>query len=358
VRSVGLIGAALVVSWSGVACAAAPPTFHRPAAPVASVSPASPVPPGPAVSSPSPLVLGFAGDVHFTGRTAPLLAQPATAFGPIAQVLGSADLTMVNLETAITDRGTEEPKQFHFRAPIAAFEAVRAAGVDVVTMANNHVLDYGQVGLADTLDNGHRAGFPSVGIGHNAAEAFAPLYTTVKGTKIAILAFSQVHELEFTWAAKDDRPGVAMALDLARATAAVRAARAAADVVIVFNHWGQEGNSCPTSEQKTFAGHLAAAGADLIIGSHAHTLQGSGWMGRTFVAYGLANFLWYGDSFSTETGVLKLTMDGRKVAKADFAPAAVSETGQPLPLQGDAATKVSQRYAGLRGCAGLSGTPS
>ncbi|MFL6162687.1 MAG: CapA family protein, partial [Jatrophihabitantaceae bacterium] len=305
-----------------------------------------------------PLVLGFAGDVHFTGRTAPLLAQPATAFGPIAQVLESADLTMVNLETAITDRGTEEPKQFHFRAPIAAFEAVRAAGVDVVTMANNHVLDYGQVGLADTLDNGHRVGFPSVGIGHNAAEAFAPLYTTVKGTKIAILAFSQVHELEFTWAAKDDRPGVAMALDLARATAAVRAARAAADVVIVFNHWGQEGNSCPTSEQKTFAGHLAAAGADLIIGSHAHTLQGSGWMGRTFVAYGLANFLWYGDSFSTETGVLKLTMDGRKVAKADFVPAAVSETGQPLPLQGDAATKVSQRYAGLRGCAGLSGTPS
>jgi poly-gamma-glutamate capsule biosynthesis protein CapA/YwtB (metallophosphatase superfamily) len=339
----GLVSA-LVAAVSG--CTATPlPTFHP--APVSSAAPSSAAPSG------GPLTLAFAGDVHFTGRTAPLLDRPATAFGPIASVLGSADFTMVNLETAITGRGTEEPKQYHFRAPITAFDAVRAAGVDVVTMANNHVLDYGQVGLVDTLDNAQRAGFPIVGIGHNAAEAFAPLYTTVKGVKIAILAFSQVHELEFTWAAKDDRPGVAMALDLARAVAAVRAARAAADLVIVFNHWGQEGNSCPTSEQKTFASRLAAAGADMIIGSHAHTLQGSGWMGRTFVAYGLANFVWYGNSFSTDTGVLRLTMAGRAVARVDFVPAVVTETGQPVPLQGEVAAKVSQRYAGLRGCAGL-----
>jgi poly-gamma-glutamate synthesis protein (capsule biosynthesis protein) len=348
----------LVMAVAG--CAAAPVSTFHPApsvSPVVSAAPSS-ASGGSSSASGGPLILAFAGDVHFTGRTAPLLDRPATAFGPIAPVLSSADLAMVNLETAITERGTEEPKQFHFRAPITAFDAVRAAGVDVVTMANNHVLDYGQVGLADTLDNAHRAGFPFVGIGHNAAEAFAPFYTTVKGVKIAVLAFSQVHELEFTWAAKDDRPGVAMALDLARAVAAVRAARAAADLVIVFNHWGQEGNSCPTSEQKTFASRLAVAGADMIVGSHAHTLQGSGWMGRTFVAYGLANFVWYGDSFSTETGVLRLTVAGRSVTKVDFAPAVVSETGQPVPLQGEAAARVSQRYAGLRGCAGLAASSS
>jgi poly-gamma-glutamate capsule biosynthesis protein CapA/YwtB (metallophosphatase superfamily) len=225
-------------------------------------------------------------------------------------------------------------------------------------MANNHVLDYGQVGLADTLDNVHRAGFPVVGIGQNAAEAFAPYYTTVKGVKIGIVAFSQVHELESTWAARADRPGVAMAGDLDRAVGVVRAARAAADLVIVFNHWGQEGNSCPIAEQKTFAARLADAGADLIIGSHVHTLQGAGWLGHTFVAYGLANFVWYGDSFSTETGVLKVTMDGRRVAKTEFVPAVVSQTGQPEPLSGPAAAKVSQRYAALRGCSGLAGEPS
>jgi poly-gamma-glutamate synthesis protein (capsule biosynthesis protein) len=304
------------------------------------------------------LTLAFAGDVHFTGRTAPLLTNPAAAFGPIKPVLEAADLTMLNLETAITDRGTPEPKQYHFRAPITAFSALGAAGVDVVTMANNHVLDYGQIGLDDTLDNGHRAGFPFVGIGKDAAEAYAPLYRTVKGVKIAFLAFSQVHELEYTWAARDNRAGVAMALDLARATGAVAAARKAADLVIVFNHWGQEGNSCPTSEQKTFAAKLAAAGADLIIGSHAHTLQGDGWIGSTYVAYGLANFLWYGDSFSSETGVLRLTVEGRKVVKNEFVPAVVSATGQPVPLKGDAAAKVIQRYAGLRQCAGLAARPS
>jgi poly-gamma-glutamate capsule biosynthesis protein CapA/YwtB (metallophosphatase superfamily) len=353
-----VVAGSLVVALALAGCAATPaPSFNPAAAPSsAAAAPAAPSPAAP--SSAGPLTLAFAGDVHFTGRTAPLLAHPETAFGPIVDVLRGADLAMVNLETAITERGTEEPKQYHFRAPITAFDAVRDAGVDAVTMANNHVLDYGQVGLADTLDNAQRARFPIVGIGHNAAEAFAPLYTTVKGVKIAILAFSQVHELEFTWAAKDDRPGVAMALDLARAVAAVRAARAAADLVIVFNHWGQEGNSCPTSEQKTFASRLAAAGADMIIGSHAHTLQGSGWMGHTFVAYGLANFVWYGDSFSTETGVLRLTMAGRAVTKVDFVPAVVAETGQPEPLQGEAAAKVSQRYAGLRGCAGLAGASS
>lgn len=340
-------GVAVLVAVSGCS-EAAYPAFH----PAVASSPSSPSPsPAPA----GPLTLAFAGDVHFTGRTAPLLADPATAFGPIASVLSSADLAMVNLETAVTDRGKEEPKQYHFRAPVTAFEAVRAAGVDIVTMANNHVLDYGQIGLTDTLDNARAANFPFMGIGRNAAEAYAPYYTTVKGVKIGIVAFSQVHELEYTWAARDSRPGVAMAGDSARAVAAVRAARAAADLVIVFNHWGQEGNSCPTGEQKTFAARLATAGADVIIGSHAHTLQGDGWLGKTYVAYGMANFVWYGDSFSTDTGVLRLTMAGRQVVRNEFVPAVVSPTGQPTPLTGAAATALGARYAGLRGCTGLSG---
>jgi poly-gamma-glutamate synthesis protein (capsule biosynthesis protein) len=80
---------------------------------------------------------------------------------------------MVNLETAVTDRGTPQPKQYHFRAPVSALSALAAAGVDVVTIANNHVLDYGQVGLADTLDNVRSAGLPAVGAGRDAAEAYA-----------------------------------------------------------------------------------------------------------------------------------------------------------------------------------------
>ena len=94
------------------------------------------------------VTLAFAGDVHFTGRTARLLSDPATAFGPIAALLKSADFTAVNLETAVTSGGTPQPKTYHFRTVPAAFTALRDGGVDLVTMANNHVLDYGQAGLA------------------------------------------------------------------------------------------------------------------------------------------------------------------------------------------------------------------
>ena len=286
-------------------------------------------------------------------RTAALLKNPATAFGPITPVLSGADVTIVNLETAITTRGTPEPKEFHFRTVPKALDAIKAAGIDAVSLANNHTLDYGQVGLADTLDAVSAAGVPTFGAGRNAASAYAPWITTVRGVKIAVLGFSQIFTLAGTWAATDTRPGIAMAHDLARATAAVAAARQHADLVVVFNHWGTEGDGCPNAIQKTFASKIAAAGADLIIGAHAHVLQGSGWLGRTYVAYGMGNFLWYGTSHSTETGVLKLTVRGRLVSKQEFLPAVVSGTGQPILLTGAAATRVNQRYAGLRACAGL-----
>jgi hypothetical protein len=81
------------------------------------------------------VTLAFAGDVNFAGRTARLLSDPPSAFGPITAVLRSADFTAVNLETSITGRGTPQPKTYHFRAPPAAFTALRDAGIDLVTMA-------------------------------------------------------------------------------------------------------------------------------------------------------------------------------------------------------------------------------
>lgn len=130
----------------------------------------------PATGSPAPasrpagtVTLAFAGDVNFARRTAPLLREPATAFGPISSVLKAADFTALNLETAVTSRGIPQPKTYHFRTRPAAFTALRDGGVDLVTMANNHVLDYGRTGLADTLAAAHAAHFPYVGIGPDAA---------------------------------------------------------------------------------------------------------------------------------------------------------------------------------------------
>jgi poly-gamma-glutamate capsule biosynthesis protein CapA/YwtB (metallophosphatase superfamily) len=303
------------------------------------------------------ITLAFAGDVHFTGRVARLLANPATTFGPITSVLRAADFTAVNLETAVTSRGRPQPKTYHFAATPVAFTALRDAGVDLVTMANNHILDYGRTGLADTLTAARAAHFPYVGVGVNAAAAWAPYVTTINGTKIAIVGVSQVAELASSWVATATRAGEANAINLGRTLAAVRAAKRLAKIVIVFMHWGTEGMACPDQNQLSLAPKLAAAGASIIIGSHAHMLQGSGWLGHTFVAYGMGNFLWWENSYSTATGVLKLTLHPHRLLTVQFIPAVVSGTGQPVVDRGASARRAAAHYASLRTCAGLSARP-
>jgi poly-gamma-glutamate capsule biosynthesis protein CapA/YwtB (metallophosphatase superfamily) len=312
-----------------------------------------------APTAPAVVTLAFAGDVHFTERTLRLLRDPATAFGPVATILGRADLAMVNLESAVTTRGTPEPKRFHFRAPATAYAAIKAAGVDVVSLANNHALDYGRVGLTDSLASASAAGMPVVGAGRDAAEAYRAWITTVKGVRVAFLGMSQVAELSGSWAARSDRSGIAYAFDGARAAAAVRAARRGADVVVVYLHWGREYNECPTEQMKAFAKRMADAGASIVVGTHAHVLLGDGWLGRTFVAYGLSNFLWwYNDAGTNDTGVLEITLQGSAIVKTQFVPAYIDrKTGQPVPVSGTEADRIRQDYANLRRCTGLSSSP-
>ncbi|RZU75332.1 poly-gamma-glutamate synthesis protein (capsule biosynthesis protein) [Micromonospora kangleipakensis] len=314
----------------------------------------------PSQAGPAEITLAFAGDVHFAGRTAGLLGNPATAFGPISSTLSTADLAMVNLETAVTTRGTPEPKEFHFRAPANAYDAVKAAGVDVVSIANNHTLDYGRVGLSDTLDAAKASGVPAVGAGVNAAAAYAPWITEIRGTTVAFLAFSQVSELWSSWKATDTQAGIAMTRDLGRAVAAVQAARQHADVIVVYVHWGMEGESCPPAEAREFARAMAEAGATIVVGTHAHLLLGEGWMGRTFVQYGLGNFLWWrDDAYSNDTGVLRVILHGSATVKTEFVPALISRrTGQPQLADGEDAARISREYANLRACTGLVATPT
>ncbi len=309
------------------------------------------------VAASSDITLAFAGDVHFAGRVARLLKDPATTFGSIASVLNSADFTAVNLETPVTSQGQPQPKTYHFATTPGAFTALRDGGVDLVTMANNHILDYGRTGLADTLAAAKAAHFPYVGAGVNAAAAWAPYVTTLNGTKIAIVGVSQVAELASSWVATANRPGEANAISLDKTLAAVRAAKRLARIVIVFMHWGTEGMPCPDQNQLSLAPKLAAAGASIIVGAHAHTLQGSGWLGHTFVAYGMGNFLWWENSYSTATGVLKLTVHPRSPLTARFIPAVVSGTGRPILDRGAAARRALAHYASLRTCAGLSASP-
>jgi poly-gamma-glutamate capsule biosynthesis protein CapA/YwtB (metallophosphatase superfamily) len=311
----------------------------------------------PAPAPPTDITLAFAGDVHFTERTTNLLNHPA-AFGPIVGTLSKADLAMVNLETAITQRGAPEPKQFTFRAPANALTTLRAVGVDVASMANNHAADYGPVGLQDSLTAIATTRFPVVGVGRNATQAYAPWYGVVKGRRVAVLAASQIRDRTLSaWTATDTSPGIASAFS-ARLVAAVQAARQRAQVVVVYVHWGEEGNSCPIGVQRQLAANLARAGADVVIGTHAHLLLGGGWLGATYIGYGLGNFVWWRDNaFSNNTGVLTLTVRGRQVVAAKLTPAHIDQRGVPVPVTGFNASRILSEWNQARGCAGLTATP-
>jgi hypothetical protein len=307
-----------------------------------------------------PVTLAFGGDVHFEGAIESRLAtNPATALGPIAGVLRRADLAVVNLETAITERGTPAPKDFTFRAPPSALTALDKAGVDVASMANNHGLDFGQVGLRDSLAAAKAAKFPVVGVGRNADEAYRPYQVTVKGQRIAVIGATQVLDssLAAAWTAGDDKPGMASAYEEATLLAAVREARASADTVVVDLHWGRELVNCPIDRQRALAPKLVAAGADVVVGSHAHILLGGGYLRGAYVHYGLGNFVFYSrGGLTAQSGVLLLTTQGRAVTASRWVPATISG-GIPIPLQGAAATRAVSSWQSLRRCTGLSAKP-
>ncbi|MFF4236226.1 CapA family protein [Actinomadura geliboluensis] len=314
-------------------------------------------PPAPAKE---PIIIAFGGDTHFEGQLRARLGNPSTALGPVARQLRAADFTMLNLETAITTGGTPAPgKQYAFRAPATAFKALKAAGVDVVSMANNHGMDFMDGGLRDSLAAIKRTGFPVVGIGKDEDDAFKPYRVTVKGNKLAVVGATQVLDdnLIQAWTATDTKGGLASAKNVPRMVQAVKEARKGSDVVIVHLHWGAELQPCPLPRQKELAQQLVEAGADIIVGGHAHIPLGGGYMDNAYVHYGMGNFVFYSANGQTaKSGVLFLKVQDGKVTKDKWSPALISG-GVPIPMKGAAAKAELKRWNGLRGCTGLSASP-
>jgi poly-gamma-glutamate capsule biosynthesis protein CapA/YwtB (metallophosphatase superfamily) len=292
-----------------------------------------------------PVVLAFGGDVHFEGGLESKLATNAAGMlDPIEPVFRRADLAVVNLETAVTNAGAPSAKTFVFRTPASAFAALRGGGVD-----------YGLQGLRDTLAAARSYRFPVIGIGVNARQAYRPFRRTIDGQRIAVIGATQVLDdhLISSWTAGPGKPGLASAKDVPRLLQEVRTARRTSDTVVVYLHWGVELEGCPSTDQRTLAKQLVAAGADVVVGGHAHRLQGAGRLGKALVGYGLGNFVWYGTSeLSTQTGVLLVTVDGRRVLSYRWVPARIVD-GVPRPLTGAERRSEISAWRALRACTGL-----
>ena len=324
--------------------------------------------PGP--SDPATLTMAFAGDVHFEDYLAPLASQP-DGLAELRDSLGAADLAMVNLETAITTRGTKIGKEFHFRAPASALRTVQGAGVDAVSMANNHGVDYGPVGLADTLAAKKASPIPIVGIGADEAEAYAPAVLKAKGLEVAVFGASEVFEMTLSrYSAGQGRGGIASAAPVTRLRKAVSAASRKYDVVVVFLHWGLDYQKCPDPLSAETAQALEEAGADIIVGGHSHRVNGAGWLGRSYVAYGLGNFVWWRSREpDSRSGVLTLSLDvktakgtgsdGHSVVRsATWTPMLIGTDGIPRRVGAADTKRLHGLWEQANACTGLEAKPA
>jgi poly-gamma-glutamate capsule biosynthesis protein CapA/YwtB (metallophosphatase superfamily) len=203
-----------------------------------------------------------------------------------------------------------------------------------VSLANNHGMDFGRSGLSDTLAAGRAAGLPVIGAGTDEDRAFQGVVRNVRGVRIAVVAATDVLDsnLASAWTAGPDRAGLASAKDGDRFAARIRQVSASADVVVAFVHWGTEQQVCPTARQQALAAELVAAGADVVVGSHAHVLQPLTRVRGVPVAYGLGNFVFYArGAAAVRSGVLTVTVTavpgsaghGHPSATTRWAPATI-----------------------------------
>jgi poly-gamma-glutamate synthesis protein (capsule biosynthesis protein) len=272
-----------------------------------------------------PVRLAAVGDVTPGEGVSETVSQHGIVvpWASVAPVLRTADIATANLEGVISRQGAPQPgRQYHFHGGPALLDgAARIAGIDVVTVANNHALDFGRSALLDTLAAARAAGIRTIGGGATLATARRPIVLHAGGLRIALLGYTDVRPLGSD--AGPDWAGTARADPIAVAED-VHAAGARADVVVVWFHWGVELASEPTSRQRELAAAALAAGASVVLGAHPHVLQPLEREGRRLVAWSLGNFVFPANAPSTRrTGVLIADLDARGVVGARIRPATI-----------------------------------
>ena len=236
------------------------------------------------------------GDISFEGAAKHTPSREA--FAPFQELLQGKNLCIANLECPLTFAADAVPGKCTLSGAPGWAPVLKEAGFHLVSLANNHMMDFGYQGLQDTLDALNGSGIRHVGAGNNIEEACAPVTLEIKDTRLSILARSMVQVSSPSYAG-EDTPGVAF-FDLKETCAALHACRDTSDVVLLLLHWGIEEYFYPTPQQRAIARDLAAAGASAIIGHHPHVVQGSEKIDDSLVVYSLGNFFFDDIEWQTE----------------------------------------------------------
>lgn len=297
------------------------------------------------------------GNVHLTAVGDLMLARDlgvimergnlAFPFAETSHLLQSADLTIGNMESALGTIGQAAEKSYPFQAPPAAAEALALAGFDIITLANNHAMDFGPEALLQGLNLLHEQEIATVGAGANAEAAYRPHFAEVNGLTLAFLGYVNVPiegSTNFdvqTWTAVANTPGLAWG-EPEQIFDDVTAVVPQADLTIVLLHSGWEYVEEPSDVQMAAAHAAIDAGADLVIGHHTHILQGVEFYNAGVIVYGLGNFA-FDINGPPETAVLNVWLDRNGVRQLELIPAIIQETGQPRPAEPEETAVILER---------------
>lgn len=313
-----------------------------------------------ATSTPDRVVtIAAVGDVMLARDLVSLMEQHGALypFERVASLLRNADLTVANLEGTFTERGAPADKLYTFRTPPRFARSLVEAGIDVVSLGNNHTADFGRVGIEDTLAALDTAGIRHAGAGLDEEQARRPALVEANGLRIAFLSYTDVQENTF---AGPDAPGVALATTEGIARD-VRAAKAQADVVVVLLHSGVEYTDAPAPAQQRLARAAIDAGALLVLGHHPHSLQGRERYGGGLIVYSLGNFVFDLDADDLanlgprafQTAVLYVTISADKVLDVRAEPVVIDPAeDRPRPATAEEAAAIRTRIEALNKTAG------
>lgn len=265
---------------------------------------------------PYEFTLSFAGDMNFDENWSTMQFYNTQEDGiydcisnELIQEMRAADMMCINNEFTYSSNGAPmDGKAFTFRAKPSRVEILNQLGVDIVTLANNHVYDYGKQAFLDTMDTLKNENIKYFGAGKNLKEAMSPVYVEIQGKKIAYVGASRAEKYKLTPQAKDDSPGILRCYDTDLFVEMIKEARKNADFVIAYVHWGTEG-SFELEDVQVETGKLYIdSGADVIIGAHPHNLQGMEFYKGKPIVYSLGNF-WF-NKYTTDTVLLNLNFSG------------------------------------------------
>ena len=269
--------------------------------------------------------LGFAGDITLDDTS--LVMRHMRQQGSLDKVISPKlinkmngyDAMIINNEFSISKRGKAMPgKVYTFRSKPQNLKYLKQLGIDVAGLANNHIYDYGKNAFLDTLKYLKKADILTMGAGKNSAEAKEPVYLTIKGKTIALVAATRAEKYILTPEAKKNTPGVFRTYNDKQYVKQIKKAGKKADYVIAYVHWGTEYSTELEQAQIEQAKDYINAGADAVVGAHTHCMQGIGYYKGVPIFYSLGNFWFNGKTLYTT--VLELTIDSEGKLSAKLEP--------------------------------------